>query len=149
MSAAAGITLIAPNERNPLNTTTYGVGEMILNAILKGCRRFIVGIGGSATNDGGIGMLQALGFEFLDKNGKQVLTSGKALKDIVEIRTENAIKELQECSFCAACDVENVLCGPNGCREVYGPQKGATAQIVKEMDLWLKNYANLSKLINS
>ncbi|MBQ2932729.1 MAG: glycerate kinase [Clostridia bacterium] len=145
MSAAAGITLITANERNPLNTTTYGVGEMILEAISKGCRRFIIGIGGSATNDGGIGMLQALGFEFLDKNGEQVSLGAKGLKDIAEIRIENAVKELKECSFCVACDVKNVLCGKEGCSAVYGPQKGATPEMIKEMDLWLENYAVLTK----
>ena len=145
MSAAAGITLITENERNPLNTTTYGVGEIILDAISNGCRRFVIGIGGSATNDGGVGMLQALGFEFLDKNGKEVSLGAKGLKDIAEIRTENAVKELKECSFCVACDVKNVLCGNEGCSAVYGPQKGATPEMIKEMDIWLENYAMLTK----
>ncbi len=145
MSAAAGITLITENERNPMNTTTYGVGEMILDAISKGCRRFVIGIGGSATNDGGVGMLQALGFEFLDENGKQVFFGAKGLKDIAAIKTENAAKELKECSFCVACDVKNVLCGDNGCSAVYGPQKGATPEMIKDMDLWLENYAKLTK----
>lgn len=145
MSAAAGITLISENERNPMDTTTYGVGEMILDAISRGCRRFIIGIGGSATNDGGIGMLTALGFEFSDKNGKQVPLGAKGLKDIAVIRTENAVKELKECSFCVACDVKNVLCGKEGCSAVYGPQKGATPEMIGEMDLWLENYARLTK----
>lgn len=147
MSAAAGITLISENERNPMDTTTYGVGEMILDAISRGCRRFIIGIGGSATNDGGIGMLTALGFEFSDKNGKQVPLSAKGLKDIAVIRTENAVKKLKECSFCVACDVKNVLCGKEGCSAVYGPQKGATPEMIGEMDLWLENYARLTKKI--
>lgn len=147
MSAAAGITLINESERNPMHTTTFGVGEMILDAISKGCRKFLIGIGGSATNDGGIGMLQALGFEFLDENGKQVLFGAKGLKDIVAIRTENAAKELKECSFCVACDVKNVLCGDNGCSAIYGPQKGATPEMIRNMDLWLENYANLTKEI--
>ena len=147
MSAAAGITLISESERNPMNTTTFGVGEMILDAISKGCRKFLVGIGGSATNDGGVGMLQALGFEFLDENGKQVLPGAKGLKDIVEIRTENAVKELKECSFCVACDVKNILCGDNGCSAIYGPQKGATPEMIKSMDLWLENYAQLTKKV--
>lgn len=145
MSAAAGITLITEDERNPLNTTTYGVGEMIMDAISKGCRRFIIGIGGSATNDGGIGMLQALGFEFLDKNENQVSLGAKGLKDIAKIRIENAVKELKECSFCVACDVKNVMCGNEGCSAIYGPQKGATPEMIKEMDLWLENYAGLTK----
>ena len=147
MSAAAGITLIAENERNPMNTTTYGVGEIILDAIAKGCRKFIVGIGGSATNDGGIGMLQALGFKFLDKNGKQVMFGARGLKDIVSIKVDAAVKELAECSFCVACDVKNVLCGEDGCSAIYGPQKGATEEMIREMDSWLEHYARLTKVI--
>ncbi len=147
MSAAAGITLIDKNERNPLNTTTYGVGEMILDAISKGCRKFVIGIGGSATNDGGVGMLQALGFEFLDKNGNQVAFGAKGLKDIVKIKADRALKELKECSFCVACDVKNVLCGENGCSAIYGPQKGATPSMIEDMDLWLGKYAKLTKNI--
>ena len=147
MSAAAGITLIGENERNPMNTTTFGVGEMIADAVTKGCRNFVIGIGGSATNDGGVGMLQALGFEFLDENKMQVSPGGKGLKDIVEIRTENAIKELKECSFKVACDVKNVLCGENGCSAIYGPQKGATKEMIKDMDLWLEKYSHLTKKV--
>ncbi len=147
MSAAAGITLIDEKERNPLYTTTYGVGELIADAILKGCRDFIIGIGGSATNDGGVGMLQALGFEFLDKFGNQVPYGAKGLSEIVQIRTENAIAELKECNFCIACDVKNILCGENGCSAVYGPQKGATPQMINDMDGWLKKYAELTKKV--
>jgi len=147
MSAAAGITLISKSERNPMNTTTFGVGEMILDAISKGCRKFLIGIGGSATNDGGVGMLQALGFEFLDKNGNQVLLGAKGLKDIAVIKTENAVKELKECYFCVACDVKNVLCGENGCSAVYGPQKGATPEMIRDMDSWLEQYAELTKKV--
>lgn len=149
MSAAAGITLVKEEEKNPLNTTTYGVGEMIKDAILRGCRNFIVGIGGSATNDGGVGMLQALGFEFLDKNGYQVSYGAKGLKELFEIKTENAMKELKECAFSVACDVKNVLCGKSGCSAVYGPQKGATPEMIKDMDLWLGKYAELTKNVNS
>ena len=148
MSAAAGITLINEDERNPLNTTTYGVGELILDAISKGCRKFIVGIGGSATNDGGIGMLQALGYEFLDCNGNQVSFGAKGLKDIVEIKDNKVISELKECTFCVACDVKNPLCGEFGCSAVYGPQKGATTEMIQDMDKWLGNYAGLTKNIN-
>ena len=147
MSAAAGITLIKEDERNPLNTTTFGVGELILDAVSNGCRKFVVGIGGSATNDGGIGMLQALGYEFLDSDGKQVSFGAKGLNDIVEIRTEKVVKELEDCTFCVACDVKNTLCGENGCSAVYGPQKGATPQLIKDMDVWLENYANLTKKV--
>ena len=147
MAAASGITLISEEERNPLHTTTYGVGELIRDAIQKGCRKFVVGIGGSATNDGGIGMLQALGFEFLDKNGKQVPFGAKGLSEIVTIRTENALKELAECEFRVACDVTNPLCGERGASAVYGPQKGATPEMVIQMDGWLKQYARLTKTL--
>lgn len=145
MSAAAGITLIDANERNPLNTTTYGVGEIIKDALLKGCRNFIVGIGGSATNDGGIGMLQALGYEFLDKDGKQVALGAIGLKDIVEIRDTEVISELTQVSFKVACDVTNPLCGEKGCSAIFGPQKGATDDMIAQMDKWLENYAKLTQ----
>lgn len=145
MSSAAGITLVAGEEKNPLHTTTYGVGEMIQDAIEKGCRKFIVGIGGSATNDCGIGMLQALGFEFLDKNGCQVSLGAKGLKDIVDIQIKNCMAELADCEFKVACDVTNPLCGPKGCSAIYGPQKGATPDMILEMDQWLKDFADLAK----
>lgn len=145
MSAAAGITLVEEKDRNPLHTTTYGVGEIIRDAIRKGCRRFIVGIGGSATNDGGIGMLQALGYGFLDKNGCQVPFGAKGLKEIEKIVDEDVIPELQECTFKIACDVTNSLCGEQGCSAVFGPQKGATSTMVMQMDKWLAYYANLTQ----
>ena len=141
MSGAAGITLVPDALRNPLNTTTYGVGEVIRDAISKGCRKFIIGIGGSATNDGGIGMLEALGFGILDQDGRQVSRYGRGLKDIARITGENVIPELRECTFRIACDVTNPLCGENGCSAVYGPQKGATPEIIRDMDAWLANYA--------
>lgn len=145
MSAAAGITLISENEKNPFNTTTYGVGEMIKDAIKEGCREFIVGIGGSATNDGGVGMLQALGFGVLDENGKQVAFGAKGLKDIRSITDMDVISELRECRFNIACDVTNPLCGENGCSAVYGPQKGATADMIDKMDKWLFDFASTTK----
>lgn len=141
MSAAAGITLVADNERNPLNTTTYGVGEIIADAIGRGCRNFIIGIGGSATNDGGIGMLQALGFGILDKSGNQVPLGAKGIKEIYSITTDNVSPLLSECSFSIACDVTNPLCGDNGCSAVYGPQKGADEKMISDMDGWLSEYA--------
>lgn len=143
MSGAAGITLVSDELRNPLHTTTYGVGEVIKDAIANGCRHFIVGIGGSATNDGGIGMLQALGFGMLDKDGNQVPFGAKGIKEIVTITDDQVIPELKECSFRIACDVTNPLCGERGCSAVYGPQKGATPEMVKEMDAWLADYAKL------
>ena len=143
MSGAAGITLVSDEQRNPLHTTTYGVGEVIKDAIANGCRHFIVGIGGSATNDGGIGMLQALGYGMFDKDGNQVPFGAKGIKEIVTITDDQVIPELKECSFRIACDVTNPLCGERGCSAVYGPQKGATPEMVKEMDAWLSDYAKL------
>lgn len=148
MATAAGITLVSGDERNPLKTTTYGVGEMILDAIHKGCRRFIVGIGGSATNDGGIGMLQALGYDFLDADGQPVPHRGAGLEYLTSISADHVIPELAECSFKIACDVTNPLCGPMGASAIYGPQKGATPEIVRTMDDWLANYAKLAKSVN-
>ena len=145
MSQAAGITLVSGDERNPLYTTTFGVGELIKDAINKGCRHFVVGIGGSATNDCGIGMLQALGYEFLDKEGNQVGFGASGVRDIVSIKDENVIKELSECYFRVACDVNNPLCGDLGCSAIYGPQKGATKEMVADMDGWLKNYSKIVK----
>lgn len=145
MSQAAGITLVSGDEKNPLYTTTFGVGELIKDAINKGCRHFVVGIGGSATNDCGIGMLQALGYEFLDKEGNQVGFGASSVRDIVSIRDENVIKELSECYFRVACDVNNPLCGELGCSAIYGPQKGATKEMVADMDGWLKNYSKIVK----
>lgn len=148
MATAAGITLVTGDERNPLKTTTYGVGEMILDAIRKGCRRFIVGIGGSATNDGGIGMLQALGYDFLDADGNAIPHCGKGLAALASISADHVIPELSECTFKIACDVTNPLCGPLGASAIYGPQKGATPDIVRDMDGWLGNYAVLAKAVN-
>ena len=145
MSGAAGITLVPDEKRNPLYTTTYGVGEVNTDAIAKGCRRFIVGIGGSATNDGGVGMLQALGYGFLDKEGKQVPFGARGLEVLEEITDEYVLPELAECEFRVACDVTNILCGENGCSAVYGPQKGATPSMVMQMDNWLKHYAKLAE----
>ena len=144
MSAAAGITLIDAKDRNPMNTTTYGVGEMIKDAIGKGCRHFFIGIGGSATNDGGIGMLQALGYGMLDTEGKQVSFGAKGLAELVSITDEDVLPELKECTFQIACDVKNPLCGEKGCSAVFGPQKGATPDMITQMDSWLGKYALLT-----
>ncbi len=144
MSAAAGITLLDEKERNPLDTTTFGVGELICDAIAKGCRNFIVGIGGSATNDGGIGMLNALGYEFLDADGRQVPFGAKGLALLEKISDEHVIPVLKECHFKVACDVTNTLCGEQGCSAVFGPQKGATPDMIAQMDEWLAHYAKLT-----
>ncbi len=149
MASASGITLVSSEERNPLNTTTYGVGELIKDAIERGCRRFIVGIGGSATNDGGTGMLTALGYEFLDQNNNPIVLGAKGLKALYKIKTDQVIPELKECRFNIACDVTNPLCGENGCSAVFGPQKGATAEMIAKMDGWLEEYAKIAKAVSS
>lgn len=145
MAGAAGITLVPDEKKNPLYTTTYGVGEVIKDAIGKGCRRFIIGIGGSATNDGGIGMLQALGFGFMNKNGQPVPFGARGLEELETITDTYVIPELKECEFRIACDVTNTLCGEQGASAVYGPQKGATPSMIMQMDKWLAYYAALAK----
>ena len=144
MASAAGLTLISQEERNPLEATTYGIGEMIRDAIGEGCRHFLVGIGGSATNDGGTGMLSALGFQFLDSEGQPIPLGAKGLENLARISTENARPELSQCSFHIACDVTNPLCGENGCSAVYGPQKGADPEMIRQMDQWMERYGDLA-----
>ncbi|MBR5510207.1 MAG: glycerate kinase [Lachnospiraceae bacterium] len=144
MAAAAGIIIVGKDKR-PLDATTYGVGEMIKDAIQRGCRNFIIGIGGSATNDGGIGMLTALGYEFLDKDGKAVGIGAGALKDVASIKADNAVPELKECNFKIACDVTNPLCGTNGATYIYGPQKGVTEDMRDDLDAAMANYAAVTK----
>ena len=143
MADAAGLTLVPENKRNPLFTTTYGLGELILNAIHNGCRKFIIGIGGSATNDCGLGMLSALGIKFFNKNHQPVGILGKDLQDISFIDTSTLNPLIKECSFSIACDVTNPLYGKNGCSYIYAPQKGATPDIVNQMDNTIKNFADL------
>ena len=147
MAEAAGLPLVPSELRNPMFTTTYGVGELILHAIGRGCRSFIVGIGGSATNDGGVGMLSALGFEFFDKNGQAISRGAYGLEALASISAENMNPALRECSFRVACDVDNPLCGARGCSAVYAPQKGATPEGVAIMDEWLGGYAELAKSV--
>lgn len=148
MSGAAGITLVSGAKKNPLHTTTYGVGEVIRDAMERGCRRFVVGIGGSATNDGGIGMLQALGYGLLDARGAQVAHGAEGLRDLARITTDHAMPELAACEFLVACDVTNPLCGPMGASAVFGPQKGATPEMVESMDAWLADYAALAAQVS-
>lgn len=147
IAEAAGITLVKQEERNPMYTTTRGVGELIRHAIVSGCRNFVVGLGGSVTNDGGVGMLAALGFEFLDKNGKPIADGACGLENLFEIKTENALRELAECSFTLASDVENPLCGERGATRVFSPQKGAIAEDLPRMDAWLDAYADITKKV--
>lgn len=148
MAAAAGLTLIDPAKRNPLHTTTYGVGEMIRDAIDRGCRRLVIGIGGSATNDGGIGMLQALGWELQDREGNAVPYGAAGLEKLAAICGEGALPQLQECSFQIICDVTNPLCGPRGCSAVFAPQKGADGELIRRMDQWLMHYAELAREVS-
>ncbi|MBQ7957419.1 MAG: glycerate kinase [Clostridia bacterium] len=148
MAAAAGLNLVPENKRNPMNTTTFGVGELIKDAIDSGCKNFIIGIGGSATNDGGIGMLAALGYDFRDENKKCIPLYGKGLEHLYEISAENVLPELKECNFRIACDVSNPLCGKNGCSFVFAPQKGASEDDIIKMDLWLEKYAAIAKTIS-
>lgn len=145
MAGAAGLVLVPKEKRNPLYTTTYGVGEVIRDAIAQGCRRFIIGIGGSATNDGGVGMLQALGYGFLDKQDRSVAYGASGLQDLETITDDLVIPELSRCRFRIACDVRNVLCGRAGCSAVFGPQKGASPEMIRQMDQWLADYAALAR----
>lgn len=142
MADAAGITLVPAEKRNPLHTTTYGLGELILQAANDGCREFIIGIGGSATNDCGLGMLTALGVKFLRADGSSVGIYGGDLKDVATVDIKNMAAILRECKFRIACDVTNPLYGEKGCSAVYGPQKGATSEIVRAMDGYIKNFAD-------
>ena len=144
MAQAAGITLVSGAEKNPLFTTTFGVGEMIRDAVAQGCRRFIVGIGGSATNDGGAGMLQALGFRLLDKDGHDIPRGGAGLATLDRIDRLAVPPELAECTFRIACDVTNPLCGENGASAVFGPQKGATPEAAATLDAALAHFAAVS-----
>lgn len=142
MAEAAGITLMEPSMLDPVSATTYGVGEMILDAVRRGCRDFIFGIGGSATTDGGAGMLSALGYEFLDENKKPIPLGAGALDRIREIRMDRVPKVLKQCRFRTACDVENPLLGPRGAVCVFGPQKGVKESEIELFDQKMAHYAD-------
>lgn len=145
MAAAAGLTLLGEDERDIMSASTCGVGEMIADAVRKGCRDFIIGIGGSATNDGGAGCLQALGFGLFDGNGAPISRGARGLADLAEITADGALHELRDCRFRVACDVKNPLCGEKGCSRVFAPQKGADAEDIPLMDGWLGHYAETMK----
>lgn len=144
MAEAAGIVLVK-GEPEPWRATTYGVGEMILDAMRRGCREFIIGIGGSATTEGGTGMLRALGFEFLDEQGHSVLEGVQALDQIVSIRGDHVPRELEQCHFQIACDVRNPLYGENGAVYVFGSQKGVKEEEKPQMDKKIIHFANKTK----
>lgn len=145
MSAASGLTLINHEERNPLKTTTFGFGELIRAALDQGCRKMILGLGGSATNDGGAGMAQALGFKFKDSGGNDLGFGGGELNKLSFIDQSGRDPRIDACEFIAACDVTNPLCGEFGASAVYGPQKGATPGIVRCLDNNLFHFASLIK----
>lgn len=144
MASASGITLVPAHQKNPLTASTRGVGEMILHALEKGCRHFIIGIGGSATNDAGIGMLKALGYSFLDEQGLDVGEGAQALGKVASIDAKNRHPLLDNCQFRIACDVTNPLCGKNGATYIYGPQKGVTPEIAEELDKAMNHYASVT-----
>lgn len=142
MASASGLPLLSIDERNPLKTTTFGTGELIKDALDKGCRKIIIGLGGSATNDGGSGMIIALGAKLLDGNGSEIGFGGESLSKLHTIDLSGFDKRIAECQFIAACDVTNPLCGEQGASAVYGPQKGATPNDVKLLDTNLLHFAN-------
>ena len=147
MAQASGITLVERDKLEPMAATTFGVGQMIADAIHRGCRSFVMGIGGSATNDGGMGMLQALGVRFEDAEGNPLPCRGDSLGRIAGIDASGILPELRECRFDIACDVKNPLCADNGCSAVFGPQKGLRAEKVPVMDKWLGKYAQLVRKV--
>lgn len=145
MAAASGLHLVAPEQRNPLQTTTYGTGELIKAVLDKGAKHIIVGIGGSATNDGGIGMAQALGIKLLDTYGKEIGYGGGALARLATIDMSELDPRLANVKLEVACDVDNPLCGEKGASAVFGPQKGATPEMVMQLDANLEHYAEIIK----
>ncbi|MBX5451619.1 glycerate kinase [Thermogemmatispora sp.] len=143
MAACAGLPLVPPERRDPRLTTTYGVGELIRAALDHGCRHLIIGIGGSATNDGGAGMAQALGAHLLDAEGQELPFGGAALAHLARIVLDELDPRLRESRIEVACDVTNPLCGPQGASAVYGPQKGATPAMIAQLDAALEHYAEI------
>lgn len=143
MAAASGLPLLEDEERNPLLASSFGTGELIKDALDKGCQTIIMAIGGSATNDGGMGMLKALGVKFYDQNRQEIGEGGGALADIASIDTSGLDPRIQGTQITVACDVDNPLCGLNGASHIFGPQKGATPDMVLELD---KNLINLAKV---
>lgn len=144
MAAASGLPLLTVEERNPWATSTLGTGEMIMDAIARGCRKFLVGIGGSATNDAGVGMLQAMGFRFYDANGELITQGcGGMLGSIARIDDSLVSAAVKEAQFTVACDVDTPFCGPEGAAPVFAPQKGADAEMVKRLDEGMASFAKV------
>ncbi len=143
MAQASGLTLLQEHERNPLVTTSFGTGELIKAALDEGYRKMIIGIGGSATNDGGMGMLKALGVKFHKKDGSQLSEGGASLKDLDRIDAAYLDPRVKESTIMIASDVTNPLCGSNGASAIFGPQKGATPEMVKALDEGLDNFSKI------
>lgn len=143
LAAASGLTLVAPGKRNPLTATTFGTGELLLDALRRGFRNLFLGVGGSATNDGGTGLMTALGARFLDSDGQPVPCGGGSLGRIARIDLSGLHPGVAEMALTVACDVSNPLCGETGASFVFGPQKGATPDMAAQMDRNLKHYADL------
>lgn len=146
MAAASGLPLVPEDKRNPLAATTYGTGQLMKAALDKGCRQIVIGIGGSATNDGGVGLAQALGISFKDKDGKELGYGGGPLADLATIDMSGADPRLQDTTITVACDVSNPLCGEKGAAAIFGPQKGADPEMVKLLD---KNLAHLADRVKA
>lgn len=145
MARTSGLALVPEEKRNPLITTTFGLGEAIIHAIDAGYRRFIIGIGGSATNDAGAGMAQALGVRLLDNGGKDLEFGGAALSRLNHIDMSGLNETVRNCEFLVACDVNNPLTGPTGASAIYGPQKGATPEMIERLDAALLHFAEVVK----
>ncbi|MCK5763306.1 MAG: glycerate kinase, partial [Clostridiales bacterium] len=145
MSAASGLPLLDMESRNPMETSTYGTGQLILDALDKGCEKIVLGIGGSATNDCGIGMIEALGAKLFNSKGEKISSNGRGLLELDKIDVDNLDKRLKNIEITVACDVDNPLYGLNGAAYVYAPQKGADSEMVKLLDLGLRNFAKVIK----
>ena len=146
MSSASGLTLLTPSERNPMRTSTYGTGQLIADALGRGCRRFLTGIGGSATNDGGMGMLEALGYRFLDADGNELSGIGASLSKVCRIDDSRVLQAVHESEFIVACDVDSPLYGPDGAAYVFAPQKGADPEMVRALDDGLRHFAEVTAM---
>lgn len=149
MAAASGLTLVPKDQRDPRLTTTAGTGELVVAALDQGLRKIILGIGGSATNDGGAGFAQALGVRFLDQDKKELPPGGAALANLASIDITGLDPRLSDTTLLVACDVGNPLCGASGATAIYGPQKGATAAMIAELDAALAHYAEIAKRITN
>jgi glycerate kinase len=145
MAAASGLTLVPANGRNPMKATTFGVGELILKVLERGCASIAIGLGGSATNDGGVGMAQALGVSFRDKNGRELEPGAAGIAELAEIDTSGMTTKVSGAGITIASDVNSPLCGPKGASQVFGPQKGADENMVKELDVALSHLADIVK----